>query len=298
MQSFVELDQELNRLDAQLDTDHKWPIPPVASTSKLAPAVSELDTASSIGVTATEPTTDKSHLTSLLQTLNPPPLSSSSSSPAATSSPSTPATETTTLPPSLINKSTEAIWWETISSSTSTSALGSGVPCTGFVDSVPYDESVVAIGTKQRRKVKGKGKASLKQVDGVDKASARVAKVLPLGDRMAKNVETLQQIRNLHSELSSGVSGSSLVRRCLSRSTTLSDQCQLAQAAAPSDSVDAIPQEVATASLASFGDTGIPRAAFSTHVSDQAGRASLGVVSNQILGHAGFDGMSLLLLSR
>ena len=216
MQSFVELDQELNRLDEALDADRTWPTPPVASTSKLAissSAVKEISTVDPVA-DATTPTlvSDNSHLASLLQTLNPPPSSSSSSSPLATSSRSTPATETATLPPSLLGKSTETIWWETISSSTA--ALGSGVPDTGFVGVSGEENS-----TGTRRKVKGKGKAVRKQVDG-----STVEKEQSLGERMSKNVETLRKIRNLHGELSSGVAGSLTEVRYFS----LSPLCALA----------------------------------------------------------------------
>lgn len=47
----------------------------------------------------------------------------------------------------------------------------------------------------------------------------------------------------------------------------------------------------------SFLETGIPPEAFRTHAAPQAARDSLGVVTNRILSHAGFDGTARFLLS-
>lgn len=44
------------------------------------------------------------------------------------------------------------------------------------------------------------------------------------------------------------------------------------------------------ASSSSFLDTGIPPEAFQSHAAERAGRESLGIVSNRVLCHTGFDG--------
>lgn len=46
----------------------------------------------------------------------------------------------------------------------------------------------------------------------------------------------------------------------------------------------------AGSSKAPFIDTGIPPDAFRSHLAPAAARESLGLVSNRVLGHAGFDG--------
>lgn len=122
---------------------------------------------------------------------------------------------------------------------------------------------------------------------------------------MQKNCDTLKKIRRLHGKLARGskTADSQVSPFPFSRETML---MQLAQdifnmSAVPlSDSSDSESETdgsvrtkpTAGSSKAPFVDTGIPAEAFRSHLAPAAARESLGLVSNRVLGHAGFDGTS------
>lgn len=162
MQNFVNLDAELDRLDATLAYSS------VASTSRL-PATSALG-----------PTLALARLDALVHSINP-------SVPIASSDVDLPllTNESRTTAPS------EQLWWDTIAAPGSTLALASGIPGTGFIAQGRRRKVAKASSTKKRES-KGKGKES---VQVVPKGQSQ-----GLEKEMRHNLKVLQEIRRLHSQ--------------------------------------------------------------------------------------------------
>ncbi|KAI5478540.1 transcriptional activator SPT7 [Pseudohyphozyma bogoriensis] len=211
-------------------------------------------------------------------------------------------------------KLTEAVWWETV---TRERALAAGVPCCPFRSGneaerkgrkkgkgkkVAVGEDAVEVNGKGKKEVataagktngrKGGRKAMVKK-GGKEKEKVankdgegvpEVKEERGLGARMSINIETLKEIRKLHYQLANG---------------GMSSEGTLDPSLAPmsDDEVEVDETSVASTSSAprgppAFAETGIPASAFQSHLAPQAGRDSLAIVSNKILGHAGFDATS------
>ncbi|KAK4695954.1 transcriptional activator SPT7, partial [Phenoliferia sp. Uapishka_3] len=299
MQDFALLDDELERLDATLgwssiaststlglpvftSTPNHTLNPllsaPIVSSSLLTPTPSiSTPNAASPAPPPPPQSAEQARLSSLVKSLNP----------AASTPVAVPKAD---LPP-------DALWWETLAMASS-SALG--MPRCSFANHVEGEMGIANLTTKKNLKGKGKAKAvgtgvakkrqkaSANGGEGRTKRSAKgVTKVKVkqqvtgveqekgLGARMRRNFDTLQQIRRLHGKLISGARGPD-------------DPYEL-NVAVSSDSDE---DETLQGASSSFLDTGIPPEAFATHAAEQAGRESLGIVSNRVLCHAGFDGAS------
>ncbi|KAL8283696.1 hypothetical protein RQP46_005491 [Phenoliferia psychrophenolica] len=316
MQDFALLDDELERLDAALG----WG--PIASSSSLGlapppplPSAPPLITPSPLATApallpSTSSTNNNTPVASSPLPLPPPPLPLSPEQARLTSLVRSlnPSAQSPIKLPNKLDDVTppDALWWETLASASS-SALG--MPRCSFANHVEGDTSGPSVDpplTKSNAKGKGKartntnGKGLLKSGDGkkksvvakkgkavgrtkkttsaaakkaVNGSGVAAAPVKGLGVRMRRNFETLKDIRRLHGKLANGARG-------------------------PDDPFEPVPlssdedDEDDPATPSSFLDTGIPPEAFESHAAEQAGRESLGIVSNRILSHAGFDGAS------
>ncbi|KAM0756159.1 hypothetical protein T439DRAFT_22334 [Meredithblackwellia eburnea MCA 4105] len=288
------------------------------ATSPAPPSHSPLHPAPSASASAPAP--ENARLASLLKSLNPP----SPSTPAAGGTPlptSTPEVVTKALPAtSTVDPTTkppDALWWETIVAGPS--APGAGMPRCSFVNHVEGDPdvepssnagregkgksaakgkgkangrvggkkgavkgSMAAVPVKgSRAKARGKGKGLIKTLTNGVREDFAATK--GLSGRMRRNFDTLKEIRRLHTKLSNHTKGPDcIVCHCLLRQEPL-EVMPLSDSETDEDGP--------TAST-SFLHTGIPAAAFATSSAAQASRDSLGIVSNRILSHTGFDATS------
>ncbi|ORY56206.1 hypothetical protein BCR35DRAFT_309912 [Leucosporidium creatinivorum] len=311
MHDFLALDGELSRLDEQLGL---IPTPSTSSAPLLPPqSAPSAATPSATPAPATDsprhppPTPSQTLLLNLVRSLNPVSYPSPTPPPLNTTNGATPASVDATpvaspAPPApSLRKPDEppdALWWDTVGSGgahPSTSglppqalkALASGVP------ECPW-AGVAAPEARKRRKVAkqaGKGKEVEQGVEAMESAQAEVKRkrkaragveVPGLGGRMRQNFETLRKIRRLHGKLASG-----------SRSL---DPAEPRSTLGSEDDYDSETEDTKPARPSSYLATGIPREAFQSHLAPQAARDSLGLVSNRILGHAGFDGSSTMAL--
>ncbi|GAA5978534.1 hypothetical protein JCM11641_007977 [Rhodosporidiobolus odoratus] len=330
MNSFLLLDAELCKLEGRSFKSSS------ASSANILPAVA-FDPSSS----ASTSTKGKSRLVSRIRQLNPSllPNPPATSSQAATNGHSahgsSVATPAAILPPPVYrnpDEPLEAIWWDVVASTSSSSnlflpsphpsvtngtngatngtngieerrrdaaplpAMVSGmprVPWVGYV-ATPYEtgSTITANGKVDQ---KGKGKAVKGEVERKRRKRSKPAseEEKGLAERMRKNCETLQKIRNVGAQLAEeGGTGESVAPKPTSSESdvelpnTLADVMEVDDAGAPVKKRPRVARQVAVS-------TTIPRKAFRcAATAPTAASEGLRAAAAGTIGHAGFEGTS------
>lgn len=302
MQSFAHLDNELSRLDAELGFAPTLP----ASRPPLLPPL--------IGG-APGPNPSQALLLGLVRSLNPitfpspqPPAAAAVNGDTIEETPPA-STPPPSLPPRKADEPPDELWWDTVGASALASTSGSvprvPIALASGLPSCPWEGVAAPEPPKERKVARVKGGAAATAVDdagasagmkgkGKGRRRALNAEVPGLGGKMRQNFETLRKIRRLHGQLANGSRGldagvSSLV---VERRLPLTRDFKQEPPSATVSDNDSETEDTKPARPAAYLNAGIPRSAFQSQFASQAASDSLGLVSNRILGHAGFDGGS------
>lgn len=281
MRDFALLDGELARMDEKLSWNSVASTSTLPSISKFSPPLQMIpllpDASSPIPKTLS---IEESRLANLLQSLNPPRLATEVDS--QTPEPTVEAKE-----------SPDALWWQTVASTSSSIALSSGIPSCPFSASRPRTKGIAPNGMKA-------------------KAKRRKQKEVPMEGleiKMEDNMATLQKIRRLHIRIAHGKLSDNNALVC---NVYLIESIQLYLIKYFYHVQDLHPAELTESDESDLENTnrkkqkdkhvatsvirrGVRLEALQSLQADGVARESMNRVSNTALRHAGFEGEPPLL---